>query len=115
MPDWSIAEAEPGNASSRTIAPTPRHIACLDLSVRQYGIAKVLHVKADPRSDDHRWASRKPGAADLKSLTHSRRNRVQGLQIESGTGGADLTFAKSQTARWQANVKSKAPPESILC
>jgi hypothetical protein len=24
-------------------------------------------------------------AADLKSLTHSRQNRVQGLQIESGT------------------------------
>jgi hypothetical protein len=26
-----------------------------------------------------------PGAADLKSLTHAPRNRVQGLQIESGT------------------------------
>src|ERR1700737_40452 len=25
------------------------------------------------------------GAADLKSLTHSRQDRVQGLQIESGT------------------------------
>jgi hypothetical protein len=25
-------------------------------------------------------------AADLKSLTHSRQNRVQELQIESGTG-----------------------------
>jgi hypothetical protein len=29
-------------------------------------------------------------AADLKSLTHSRQNRVQGLQIESGTGITDL-------------------------
>src|SRR5581483_8163302 len=26
-----------------------------------------------------------PSTADLKSLTHSWRNRVQGLQIESGT------------------------------
>ncbi len=41
-----MAEAEPGNASRRTIALTPRHIACPDLSVGQYGIAKVLHVKA---------------------------------------------------------------------
>jgi hypothetical protein len=29
-------------------------------------------------------------AADLKSLTHARQNRVQGLQIESGTGIMDL-------------------------
>ena len=29
-------------------------------------------------------------AADLKSLTHSWRNRVQGLQIESGTRIIDL-------------------------
>jgi hypothetical protein len=29
-------------------------------------------------------------AADLKSLTHSRQDRVQGLQIESGTGIMDL-------------------------
>src|SRR6202035_3164803 len=29
-------------------------------------------------------------AADLKSLTHSRQNRVQGLQIESGTRIIDL-------------------------
>jgi hypothetical protein len=29
-------------------------------------------------------------AADLKSLTHSRQNRVQGLQIESGTRIVDL-------------------------
>ena len=29
-------------------------------------------------------------AADLKSLTHSRQNRVQGLQIESGTGIMDF-------------------------
>jgi hypothetical protein len=29
-------------------------------------------------------------AADLKSLTHSWRNRVQGLQIESGTRIMDL-------------------------
>ena len=40
-------------------------------------------------------------AADLKSLTHSRRNRVQGLQIESGTGIMDLpvpmTFPKFVT------------------
>jgi hypothetical protein len=32
-------------------------------------------------------------AADLKSLTCWLQNLVQGLQIESGTGGADLTFA----------------------
>jgi hypothetical protein len=34
-------------------------------------------------------------AADLKSLTHSRRNRVQGLQIESGIrpiGGGHKPF-----------------------
>jgi hypothetical protein len=29
-------------------------------------------------------------AADLKSLTHARQNRVQGLQIESGTEIMDL-------------------------
>jgi len=29
-------------------------------------------------------------AADLKSLTHSQQNRVQGLQIESGTRITDL-------------------------
>jgi hypothetical protein len=29
-------------------------------------------------------------AADLKSLTHSRQNRAQGLQIESGTRIMDL-------------------------
>jgi hypothetical protein len=29
-------------------------------------------------------------AADLKSLTHSRQNRLQGLQIESGTRIMDL-------------------------
>jgi len=27
----------------------------------------------------------RPSTADLKSLTHSRRIRIQGLQIESGT------------------------------
>jgi len=31
-----------------------------------------------------------PSAADLKSLTHSLENRVQGLQIESGTRIMDL-------------------------
>jgi hypothetical protein len=30
------------------------------------------------------------GAADLNSLTHLRRNRVQELQIESGTGIMNL-------------------------
>jgi hypothetical protein len=37
--------------------------------------------------------------ADLKSLTHLRENRVQGLQIESGTGIMDflvpMTFRSS--------------------
>src|ERR1700757_3499780 len=47
MPDWSMAKAEPGHASRRTI--TPRHIACLDWSINQYGIVKVLHVKAGCR------------------------------------------------------------------
>ena len=32
----------------------------------------------------------KASAADLKSLTSARRNRVQGLQIESGTRMIDL-------------------------
>src|SRR5262249_51944388 len=31
-----------------------------------------------------------PSAADLKSLTHSRQNRIQGVQIESGTRIKDL-------------------------
>jgi hypothetical protein len=33
---------------------------------------------------------RAASAADLKSLTHSLQNRLQGLQIESGTGIMDL-------------------------
>ena len=32
----------------------------------------------------------KPSAADLKSLTRSRQNRIQGLQVEGGTGIMDL-------------------------
>jgi hypothetical protein len=40
-------------------------------------------------------------AADLKSLTHSRQNRVQRLQIESGTGIMDflapITFRSPRT------------------
>ena len=40
----------------------------------------------------HTWIGRsvQASAADLKSLTHSRQGRVQGLQIESGTRIIDL-------------------------
>jgi hypothetical protein len=43
-------------------------------------------------------------AADLKSLTHSRQNRVQGLQIESGTERVHLTLTVGLVAACLANV-----------
>ena len=59
-----------------------------------------LRLKADGRIVELRDGQEFPlqpampageaSAADLKSLTHSRRNRVQGLQIESGTRIIDL-------------------------
>jgi hypothetical protein len=41
------------------------------------------------REGDRKWLWRS-SAADLKSLTHSRQNRLQGFQIESGTTTMDL-------------------------
>jgi hypothetical protein len=58
-------------------------------------------------------------AADLKSLTHLRQNRVQGLQIESGTGIIDfpvpITFRSPRkgVAAMERGLRKWAPDQTI--
>jgi hypothetical protein len=53
-----------------------------------------------------------PGATDLKSLIHSRQNRLQGFQIESGTRIVDLLVSFDSEVRKRERRKMVRTSES---
>jgi hypothetical protein len=77
MPDWSMAEAGPGNASSRTIAATPRNIACIDL---------LLSANADDTVSPRFCTSRR-GRAAPGTGSHPRRQRKMTTKSRLRPGG----------------------------